>query len=44
MSIEDIEHSKTKVYSPQANSICERVHKTMKTEFYDKHSERKSIK
>lgn len=35
MSIEDIDHSKTKAYSPQTNGICERFHKTMKTEFYD---------
>jgi transposase InsO family protein len=34
-SIEDIEHSKTKAYSPQTNGICERFHKTMKEEFYD---------
>jgi transposase InsO family protein len=35
LHIEDIEHTKTKAYSPQTNGICERFHKTMKTECYD---------
>ena len=35
LSIEGIEHTKTKAYSPQTNGICERFHKTMKHEFYD---------
>lgn len=35
LSIENIDHSKTKAYSPQTNGICERFHKTMKTEFYE---------
>lgn len=35
LSIEDIDHSRTKAYSPQPNGICERFHKTMKEEFYD---------
>lgn len=35
LAIEDIDHSKTKAYSPQTNGICERLHKTMKNEFYD---------
>ena len=35
LSIEDIDHSRTKAYSPQTNGICERFHKTMKEEFYD---------
>jgi hypothetical protein len=35
LSIEAIEHTVTKAYSPQTNGICERFHKTMKTEFYD---------
>ena len=35
LSIEDIDHSKTKAYSPQTNEICERFHKTMKEKFYD---------
>jgi hypothetical protein len=35
LSIEDVDHSKTKAFSPQTNGICERFHKTMKEEFYD---------
>ena len=35
LSIEGIEHTVTKAYSPQTNGICERFHKTMKNEFYD---------
>ena len=35
MGIENIEHTKTKVRSPQKNGICERFHRTMKEEFYD---------
>lgn len=35
LSIENIQHSKTKAFSPQTNGICERFHKTMKHEFYD---------
>lgn len=35
LSIEDIDHSRTKAYHPQTNGICERFHKTMKSEFYD---------
>lgn len=35
LAVEDIDHSKTKAYSPQTNGICERFHKTMKNEFYD---------
>ena len=35
LSVEGIEHSKTKAYSPQTNGICERFHKTIKNEFYD---------
>ena len=35
MGIENIDHSKTKVRSPQTNGICERFHRTMKQEFYD---------
>ena len=34
-NLEDIEHTKTKAYSTQTNSIYERLHKTMKTECYD---------
>ena len=32
--INDIEHTKTKVKSPQTNGICERFHKTILQEFY----------
>jgi len=35
LAIEDIEHTKTQVRSPQTNGICERFHRTMKEEFYD---------
>lgn len=35
LSVEGIQHTKTKAYSPQTNGICERFHKTMKQEFYD---------
>lgn len=35
LSVENIDHSKTKARSPQTNGICERFHKTMKNEFYD---------
>ncbi|MGE3920813.1 MAG: IS481 family transposase [Gammaproteobacteria bacterium] len=35
LSIENIDHSKTKARSPQTNGICERFHKTMKNEFYE---------
>lgn len=35
MSIEGIEHTPTKAYSLQTNGICERFHKTMKTEFFE---------
>jgi putative transposase len=34
LSIEDIEHTKTKVRHPQTNGICERIHKTILNEFY----------
>lgn len=34
LSIEDIDHTRTKVRSPQTNGICERFHKTVKDEFY----------
>lgn len=35
LAVENIDHSKTKAYSPQTNGIVERFHKTMKNEFYD---------
>ncbi len=34
LSINDIEHTKTKAYSPQPHGICERFHKTILEEFY----------
>ena len=34
LSIEDIDHTKTKVKSPQTNGMCERFHRTMQEEFY----------
>lgn len=34
LTIEDIDHSKTKAKSPQTNGICERFHRTMQEEFY----------
>ena len=36
LNIEDIDHSRTKAYSPQTNGICERFHKTMKQECYER--------
>jgi transposase InsO family protein len=35
LSVEGIEHTRTKANSPQTNGICDRYHKTMKQEFYD---------
>ena len=32
LSIEGIEHTTTKAYSPQTNGMCERFNKTMKQE------------
>lgn len=34
LTIEGIDHSKTKVKSPQSNGICERFHRTIQNEFY----------
>lgn len=34
LSLEGIEHSKTKARSPQTNGICERFHRTVQDEFY----------
>ena len=34
LALNDIEHTKTKVKSPQTNGICERFHKTVLNEFY----------
>ena len=35
LGIENIDHAKTEVGSPQTNGMCERFHRTMKQEFYD---------
>ena len=35
LAVENIDHTRTKAYSPQTNGIVERFHKTMKHEFYD---------
>ena len=34
LAVNEIEHTKTKVKSPQTNGICERFHKTVLQEFY----------
>lgn len=34
LSLEGIDHSKTKARSPQTNGICERFHRTIQDEFY----------
>lgn len=34
LSLEDIDHTKTKAKSPQTNGICERFHRTIQDEFY----------
>ena len=34
LTVNDIEHTKTKARSPQTNGICERFHKTILQEFY----------
>lgn len=34
LAVEDIDHSRTKAYSPQTNGMCERFHRTMLDEFY----------
>ena len=34
LAVEDIDHTRTKVKSPQTNGICERFHKTILQEFY----------
>lgn len=35
LAINDIDHTRTKAKSPQTNGICERFHRTIKTEFYE---------
>ena len=34
LAVNDIDHTRTKVKSPQTNGICERFHKTILQEFY----------
>ena len=34
LAVEDIDHSKIKVKSPQTNGICERFNRTVQNEFY----------
>ena len=34
LAVNDIDHTKTKVKSPQTNGICERFHRTILNEFY----------
>lgn len=34
LAVENIEHTRTKVKSPQTNGICERFHRTVLNEFY----------
>lgn len=34
LTVEDIEHTRTKAYHPQTNGICERFHQTVQNEFY----------
>jgi len=34
LAVENIDHSRTKAYSPQTNGICERFHRTIQEEFY----------
>jgi len=34
LAVNDIDHTKNKVKSPQTNGICERFHKTVLQEFY----------
>ena len=34
LTVENIDHSRTKARSPQTNGICERFHKTLLDEFY----------
>jgi len=43
LTLEDIDHSKTKARSPQSNGICERFHKIVLNEFYRIAFRKKSI-
>ncbi len=44
LAINDIEHTKTKVRSPQQNGICERFHRTILENFYQPALRRKIYK
>lgn len=35
LAVNDVDHTRTKAYSPQTNGICERFHRTVKEEFYE---------
>ncbi|MFL3877180.1 hypothetical protein wTkk_001121 [Wolbachia endosymbiont of Trichogramma kaykai] len=35
LGVENIDHSRTKAYSPQTNGICQRFHRTMQDECYN---------
>jgi len=41
LDLENIEHTRTKVKSPQTSGICERFHQTIKNEFYTRAFRRK---
>ena len=41
LDLENIEHTRTKIKSPQTNGICERFHLTIKNEFYSSAFRRK---
>ena len=43
LGLNDIEHSKTKAYSPQTNGICERFHKTITLEEFYQIAFRKKV-
>jgi transposase InsO family protein len=34
LAVENVNHTRTKIKSPQTNGICERFHKTVLNEFY----------